>query len=159
MSWCVGATILVTGQCLCGAIKYTLPREVDRIVLCHCKFCRRAHGSGFAASILVKAADLAIKSGLDSITNYEGRYFCSICATRLYNRSPPEAPFLNLMVATLDQEPTNEPVAHVNVSSKAPWFQIRDGGKQYPEFPSADDIEGAKKELERGRAHVDPNSR
>ena len=63
------------------------------------------------------------------------------------------------MVATLDQEPTNEPVAHVNVSSKAPWFQIRDGGKQYPEFPSLADIETAMKELERGRAHVDPDSR
>ena len=134
---------MVTGRCLCGAVEFELPRAPERVVLCHCKFCRRAHGAGFAASALVRACDLVVTSGLDRIARYEARYFCARCATRLYNRSPPDAPVLNLMVATLDEEPTGEPVAHMNVASRAPWFEIRDGGRQYPEFPPRDVIERA----------------
>jgi hypothetical protein len=131
---------------LCGAVQFKVRGVLDRIVLCHCKYCRRAHGAGFAASILVSADDLDVISGLESIANYEARYFCSACATRLFNRGSPDAPFLNLMVATLDEEPASEPVAHMNVSSKAPWLQIRDGGRQYPEFPSQEEIARAMKE-------------
>ena len=139
---------MVTGRCLCGAVQFILKQDVKRVVLCHCKFCRRAHGSAFAASVLIKVNDLELQTPQEKITNYEARYFCSVCATRLYNRSPSDAPYMNLMVATLDVEPSANPVAHVNVSSKAPWFRIGDNGVQYPEFPSQEQIASAVKQLE-----------
>ena len=103
-----------------GAVQYILKQDVKRIALCHCKYCRRAHGSAFAASVLIKANDFELETRTDEIAHFEARYFCSVCATRLYNRSPSDAQYMNLMVATLDVEPSGDPVAHMNVSSKAP---------------------------------------
>ncbi len=138
---------MLTGQCLCGAVKFILKREVKQIAFCHCKYCRRAHGSAFASSTLIRGDDFEVESGLDKIASYGARYFCSVCASRLYNRSPPDAPYMNLMVSTLDIEPSGELIAHMNVASKAHWFRIGDGGVQYPEFPSQKEIVKAMKEL------------
>jgi hypothetical protein len=37
------------------------------------------------------------------------------------------AGFASLIVATLDEEPKEGPVMIINLESKAPWFDLRDG--------------------------------
>ncbi len=40
-----------------------------------------------------------------------------------------------LLIASLDEEPTSKPVMHINVESKAPWYEILDDLPQFPGFP------------------------
>ncbi len=134
------------GHCLCGAVRYTLDNDVDRLANCHCQFCRRAHGAAFATTALVPTKDLHVTAGNDVIANHKGRHFCRECGTRLYNRTEPSDPVTGLVVASLDQDPTQTPVAHVNVESKARWYEILDDNPQYDGFPSADEIKRAYSE-------------
>jgi hypothetical protein len=70
--------------------------------------------------------------------NPEGtRHFCGRCGGRLFNRPSSTERLLLLVVATLDAEPHTKPIMHVNVESKAPWYDILDGSPQYPSLPPA----------------------
>ncbi len=124
-----------TGHCLCGAVRYELAGDVDRLTNCHCQFCRRAHGAAFATTALVATKDLRVIAGEDVIVRHEGRHFCGACGTRLYNRGQSSPGATSLVVASLDEDPTESPVAHVNVESKAAWYEILDDKPQYPGFP------------------------
>ena len=42
-----------------------------------------------------------------------------------------------VLVASLDEEPTAHPVMHINVESKAPWYEILDDSPQFQGLPPA----------------------
>jgi hypothetical protein len=42
---------------------------------------------------------------------------------------------VNIPAGSLDDPPGLEPMAHIFVGSKAPWFEITDGLPQYQEYP------------------------
>ena len=68
--------------------------------------------------------------------NPEGyRYFCDRCGGRLFNRPASTDAIILLIVATLDAEPAARPAMHVNVESKAPWFDILDDLPQHAALP------------------------
>lgn len=42
-----------------------------------------------------------------------------------------------LVVASLDEDPASGPVIHVNVESKATWYEIRDDLPRFEGFPKS----------------------
>ena len=137
-----------TGRCLCGAVQYELSGAIGPLVNCHCRFCRRAHGAAFVTTTWVRRDDLRFTAGAEAVREFrtEGvgrRCFCERCGTRLYNRAESNPDFVALVIASLDHEPTRGPVLHVNVESKAGWYDILDGRPQFPALPP-----GAERALE-----------
>ncbi len=134
------------GGCLCGAVRYELRAPVAPLVNCHCRFCRRAHGAAFVTTVAVPSGRLRFTSGEDAIARHEGRFFCGTCATRLFNRAEAFPDLTMLMAASLDEPPDDEPAAHYNVESMAPWHRIRDDAPRFDGFPPAIEamMEGAK---------------
>jgi len=124
-----------TGGCLCGAVRYALDGELGPLMNCHCRFCRRAHGAAFATTTLIATARLRITQGEDAIARHASRYFCATCAARLFNRLDEHPHATMLVVSSLDHEPAQEPVVHVNLESKAPWYVIRDDAVRFDAFP------------------------
>ncbi len=128
-----------TGGCYCGAVRYELRGEPGPLVNCHCRDCRRVHGAAFAAGSLIRKADLRFTSGEEAVQEYETqngfRYFCERCGGRLFNRARSAPEFVVLLVASLDDEPTDEPVMHINVESRAPWYEILDDRPQHQAMP------------------------
>jgi hypothetical protein len=124
-----------TGRCYCGIVRYELDGQLGPLVNCHCRYCRRAHGAAFATVSPVRSVDL----GEDAVREYrnpEGsRYFCGRCGGRLFDRPMSTDELLVLVVASLDAEPEQKPVMHVNVESKASWYDILDGLPQYRALP------------------------
>jgi Uncharacterized conserved protein len=53
----------------------------------------------------------------------------------LFNRTKSTDKFLLLVLATLDQDPDQKPVMHVNVGSKARWYEILDKLPQHDALP------------------------
>jgi hypothetical protein len=127
------------GSCLCGSIRYRIESDLKAVVNCHCRFCRKAHGSPFTTLLFLPFSSLKILQGAEVLVRYRverlnaERCFCSKCGTRLYNHMP-SLGTASVVVATLDIDQTLRPVAHLNTESKCSWHQITD---QLPQFLSA----------------------
>ncbi len=74
------------GQCLCGAVKVSTAKPVDKVRVCHCSLCQKWHGGpGFNVAC---GSDLHIE-GADAISTYAHspageRTFCKHCGTHLF---------------------------------------------------------------------------
>lgn len=68
-------------------------------------------------------------------TREGARYFCERCGGRLFNPPASNPGITMLMVASLDDEPTVGAIVHVNVESKAPWYEILDDLPQFEGLP------------------------
>jgi hypothetical protein len=128
-----------TGRCLCGEVRYELDGDLGPLVNCHCRYCRRAHGAAFATIAWVRATGLRFTSGEEAVREYgtQGglRLFCGRCGTRLLNRPRADSPFVALVAGSLDEDPVRAPVMHINVESKAAWYEILDGRPQHAALP------------------------
>jgi len=127
-----------TGRCYCGAVQYQLAGSLGPIVNCHCRYCRRVHGAAFATIAVVQSTDLRITAGESHVQEYPrggARYFCRRCGGRLFNRPASNPEITMLLLASLDDEPESGPVMHINVESKAPWYEILDDLPQYEGLP------------------------
>lgn len=129
---------MLSGGCLCGAVRYEVDDVLGPIEYCHCGQCRRASGSAFAANATVPADAFRLLAGRELLTEYESspgkrRAFCSRCGAPLYARRPAVTGELRLRVGTPDGEPAARPSGHGHVASKAPWFTITDELPQHPD--------------------------
>ena len=128
---------MLTGQCLCGNVRYEINGHLGSVVYCHCSMCRRATGTAFATNASLRASDFRIVAGSELISEYESspsnlRAFCSRCGSPLYCRW---FDLIRIRLGTLNDEPGERPIAHLWVSSKAPWHGITDSLEQFDEAP------------------------
>ncbi len=77
----------LTGQCLCGAVKFTAEQVEPHIHACHCSMCRRWSGG---PALAVAAANVRFE-GEGQLAEYESsdwaaRGFCKTCGSSLYYR-------------------------------------------------------------------------
>jgi hypothetical protein len=128
---------MVTGSCLCGAVRYEIVGRISPIALCHCSKCRKANGSAFHAGALCRKTRFRWTSGEYAVgayataSGYETR-FCRRCGSPVPLLQP-ESEYAVLPTGALDQDPGSRPVHHIFVGSKAPWFEITDGLPQFAE--------------------------
>jgi len=79
------------GQCVCGAVSYTIIGEPKRVTICHCKWCQRRTGSAFGVEVVFDESQITIEE--ESLTRYRhlsdesGRWldqhFCSQCGSNI----------------------------------------------------------------------------
>ena len=132
---------MTTGKCYCGAVTYEIEGDIDYIVHCHCRSCRRACGAAFYSAGFLPASRFSVTSGETHIREFNfpenpsgARCFCGTCGGRLYIRLPVPG-LINVAINTLDQEPQKDVGVHINVESKAPWDEIPEGREQYTTIP------------------------
>ena len=126
----------LTGQCLCGAVRFEIDGRLGPAIYCHCSQCRRASGSAFAANAGVRARYLRFVSGRETIREYESspgkfRAFCSRCGSPLYSRRSDDPESFRIRLGTLDGDPGRRPLSHFWVGSKAVWHEIADTLPQF----------------------------
>ena len=54
---------MLTGNCLCGSVAYEVDAEPGTIVHCHCRTCRKTHGSAFSTVTSVPPRPLPLDQG------------------------------------------------------------------------------------------------
>ncbi len=74
------------GKCLCGEVSWELEPEAYAAFNCHCKMCRKAHGTPFGTYYFAKSDQLRWTTAKDSIVNYRSslnliRGFCGHCGS------------------------------------------------------------------------------
>jgi hypothetical protein len=125
------------GGCLCGQVRYNISGRIGGLVYCHCKQCRKAQGSIFAANIPVLQKHFSLTSGSEVITSFrssanKSRYFCPTCGSGIYSYLD-GASSLRIRAGTLDDAPSLRLSAHIYINSKVHWLRLADGIPQFIE--------------------------
>jgi hypothetical protein len=107
---------------------------------CHCAQCRKASGAEFATNAFVPRETFRFASGEDLLREYESspgnfRVFCGRCGSPLLKRSTDRPQVVRLRLGCLDTEIEERPLAHVFVSEKPRWSEIRDDVPQFDTRP------------------------
>jgi hypothetical protein len=126
-------TVVPTGGCLCGAVRYSVRGEPVHVGRCHCADCRKESGSAFTvyAQWPVEAFELS-----GDISSYDGRGFCPRCGSRLLNPPDPGDGQIEIRVGTLDDAPFHlKPEVEIWVKRREPWILPVEGAAPYDENP------------------------
>lgn len=134
------------GSCLCGSITWEFSGDPFRRYNCHCKMCRKAHGSGFGTYWFLNHDQFRWTSDTDAITRYRSsplltRNFCGHCGSVVPYPSE-QRDFLVTVAGCHDSGLPTE--REIFVDYKAAWLDItsdlpRDAG--YPESTGYEEVD------------------
>lgn len=132
--------MVITGECFCGKVTYSINGKLKDARSCHCSQCRKAFSSQASAYAEVSPDDFAWLSGEDLLTTYESRrgyglQFCSLCGSTLCGTY--EGHIHGVALGCVNGDPNIEIGMHIFVGSKAAWEVIPDGVTRYEKGPPA----------------------
>ena len=130
---------VLTGGCLCGAVRYEITEPLVSAGYCHCTRCQRRTGTAASANGAVAPGSFRITQGEELVRAFEpedgyAKNFCSQCGSALFSRSPEDPDRIGVRLGTLDQDPDVRPSFRQFVAYAAPWEPIPDDGlERFPE--------------------------
>lgn len=128
---------MISGSCLCGQVRYEVDSKLGGFVHCHCRTCRKAHGSAFATVAAVPKASFRWVAGEMLLKSFESspgkfRSFCTNCGSHIIANRPAQQTIL-LRLGCLDTPVQGEPRCHIWRSDGASWY---DPELSLPQMPS-----------------------
>lgn len=111
-----------TGQCLCGAVRFTAESVDTEIHGCHCNMCRRWSGG---PGLAVKAGSVDF-DGEDHITRYPSsdwaeRGFCKACGSHLFYFLKPASAYM-LWAGSFDDPSPFNLAGEIYIDEKPPGY-------------------------------------
>jgi hypothetical protein len=126
---------MTRGSCLCGAVRFEVTGALSEIELCHCRKCRKAYGSAFAATLYAHARGFRWLAGDSLVARFDAplesdppayrHSFCRRCGSPLPLLWE-GFPWVELPAACLDDPVDGRPRYHMFTDQKAQWFEIAD---------------------------------
>jgi hypothetical protein len=128
--------MMLKGSCLSGSVAYEVDVPIGPIAHCHCKTCRKAHGSAFSSVTSVPRERFSWTRGEDLLNAFESspgkfRRFCSKRGSQIIAERVNQ-PTVILRLGCLDTPVSDKPRCHIWRSDDAPWYDPKD---ELPEFP------------------------
>lgn len=125
-----GALPSFTGGCLCGAVRYRAAGPALFSVVCHCRDCQRASGTGgvpvlgvarqsFQVQGAVKASPLPGGSGLPA-----RRHFCPECGSLLFGMPASAPDLVTLYAGGLDDPSVFSPTDALCTRQRPDWARL-----------------------------------
>jgi hypothetical protein len=113
------------GGCRCGAIRFQIAGEPDRVVVCHCEDCRRSVGAQSVAWLVLDATQYTISSGRP-VTHASSpevvRTFCGSCGTSLTYSHSSFGERIDVTAASLDEPGRFPPTKTSFESERIEWY-------------------------------------
>lgn len=130
---------MLTGGCLCGAVRYRADGEPINVRACHCTNCQKATGGAFYARALYPQGAVTIEGETSAYPSSDRveRVFCPRCGATLFSRAIDGRGVIGVSLATLDEPGALAPDEHIFVDEKQPWLHLDDGLPQYPRYAPA----------------------
>ncbi len=116
-----------SGQCLCGAIRYSADVEPVFMGNCHCKDCQRTSGSAFVPAIIFSEHDVTITGTVkyycsnDDNGNSHSRGFCPECGSQLFGKFSNMSGMIGIKAGTLNETSNYVPKLDFYVASATNW--------------------------------------
>lgn len=126
---------VMSGGCLCGAVRYEIGAAPVVSCHCHCGLCRRASGAAFVTWTSVPASSFRWTRGAPRAfrsSAWATRHFCGDCGTQLTFRVDAQVEAadgtLDVASASLDEPGAVAPAAHIWLSARLSWPALPDDG-------------------------------
>lgn len=119
--------VMLTGGCLCGAVRYEAETGSKLHYYCHCSDCRRYGGGAYHAAILLSAAALKVTGAVNTwtVTADSGRtvarHSCPTCCNHLFTSPWPDPIRYSLKAGTLDDPGLFKPAYEIWTASRVDW--------------------------------------
>lgn len=134
---------MLTGRCLCGAAGYESPGPALFSIVCHCRDCQRASGSGGVPVLGVARSSFASTGPIKQIRTKGGsghpavRNICMECGSLLFG-TPESAPELvTIYAGTLDEPAHFDPRDAIFVAQRPTWAKLALNLVEHQAFPIA----------------------
>ncbi len=127
-----------SGSCLCGEVRYEVDEFLRDAAHCHCSMCRKFHGAAFATLASAPNSGFRWLSGSDLLQDYRAkngtvRTFCRQCGSSLTFTTPKAPNYVEVALATLDDDCPVTPNANIFVKFGVSWAPIAPGSPCYAE--------------------------
>lgn len=121
---------MISGGCLCGAVRYQTPAQPIITRLCWCRFCQYIAAGNAAVSTCFPAEGMTVtgetrdyESTADS-GNRMHRRFCPACGTHLFSEAEARPHLIFVRAGTLDDPQVAKPAATIWTASAPSWACI-----------------------------------
>ncbi len=126
---------MLTGSCLCGAVKFEVEGELGPPDACHCSQCRKVSGHYWASTDVPRTA-LTI-NGEFNVAWFRSsekvqRGFCSTCGATLF-WDPIQKEKIGISMGAFDSPTGTRLAMHIFVADKGDYYDITDGLPQNPQ--------------------------
>lgn len=123
---------ILTGSCLCGANRFTLPGPMGEVSACHCTQCRKLSGH-YSASF--DSSESALNWITKSVHEYRTpgggqRGFCPTCGSSLYFRAADGG--FSVEAGAIDTPTGGRLTRHIFIADKGDYYTLSDGLPQFP---------------------------
>lgn len=118
---------MITGGCLCGAVRFEATSPPLLVAFCHCGSCRRHTGAPVAAYVDFRRADVRFVAGEPArFASSPGvrRGFCAACGSTLTFEGENRPDEVHIHIGALDEPEKFAPVAADFPELKLPWLCI-----------------------------------
>ena len=126
---------ILTGRCLCSAIRYRCGPILYPPTLCHCESCRRASAAHAVGWVTVNSGDLTFTRAAPrefSSSPAVVRTFCDRCGTPLTYRNSERPTEIDITLCSLDDPDLAPPADHIWTQDGPGWD---DGLDRLPRYP------------------------
>ena len=133
----------ISGECLCGSVKYSSAAEPIMTAVCHCENCQRQSGSSFSIIVGVPEDSITFhqKHTLAEYLDYSAagqevrRMFCQNCGSPILSLVE-SAPGLSIIKAgTLNDTSWLNPTTEFWCNSKNPWLELSEELEKHDRNP------------------------
>jgi hypothetical protein len=134
---------LITGGCMCGAVRYECSAEPMMSANCYCKDCQRSSGGALASVLVVPKEAFKLTKGepkhyevtADS-GNKVSRGFCTNCGSPILSLLTGMPNVVAIKAGSLDDPASFKPAANVYMASAPAWAPIRTDLRRFEKMPS-----------------------
>ena len=119
----------VTGECLCGSVKFSAEIDESKVIICHCTDCQVQGSAPFRIGTMVHRDTFSMQG---EVTEYckigtsgarRMQVFCPKCATPIYSHTPDsDSPMLSMRLGAVHQRAQLKPSIQIWGRSKLPWL-------------------------------------
>jgi hypothetical protein len=131
----------ISGGCLCGLVKYEATGPAQFRVLCHCRDCQRASGTGRVPVMGVLKSGFRVTRKTKSYGVVGGsrrqaiRHFCPECGSLLFGTPEVIPHIVTLHIGNLDDPRMFHPTTALFTRYRLDWDQFADGLEAYDMTP------------------------
>jgi hypothetical protein len=132
---------MITGGCLCGAVRYTAEADPATATICHCRDCQKFTGSAFAALVRVSKEKLTLNGMLKTFSSIGGsgnpllRHFCPECGSSIAEEPGTRPDILVLNVGTFDNPTMAKPSREIFRDDALPWVEVHGDIQRFAKRP------------------------
>jgi hypothetical protein len=131
---------VITGGCLCGALRYEASSAPQHAGYCFCIDCRKASGSAFIGFMGFSADQIAVtgetrRHHSPAVNgNTAVRNFCAVCGSLVFGGGH-DLGGVNIYAGSLDDAAHFRPTIAIFTRDRPHWAQVPEAVKQFETMP------------------------